>query len=566
MRAIITDRDALLRVQVPELEQYLKRNGWRLSVTTPKATLWTLEHSAGEQFEIELPLNSKVRDYPIRVSEIFQTLDTVEGRSQLDIFNELQLAGISAQAVAAPMRSASTVLGLPLFTWCLLIISALIAGFVGASIFYAQFSFQSALRPPTGGSGQSAVNWNINTWAMISTVLSLLAIFPGLTSLYAGLVRRKNALSVIAQCWGIMGVVTIIWCFLGYGLVFNTGGSMIGNPCGIFSASGSALSSAYEPGISAQLFPIHQMMFAILAGLIILGAVAERMKFVAILLFMALWVIAVFCPIAHMMWASDGFMNGIANRNATIRAIDFSGGAVVQMTGGWSGLILCLILGPRLGFGKGSMPPHNMVLVVLGTGLLWVGWYGFTAGRTFGSVDVAVNAFSATTLAAIIGGFVWATMEFIFRGKSSVLGFCSGTLAGLVVVTPACGFVTTRGAVLVGLAAGVIPFLACLKLKACLGYDDALDSFGIHGVGGMLGVLMTGLLADGVTNPTIGALVNGLFLQQLLATVVTLLWSVVGTLLIAYMVKAAVGLRPSMHDEVAGLDLVEHGEEGYHGS
>jgi Amt family ammonium transporter len=318
--------------------------------------------------------------------------------------------------------------------------------------------------------------------------------------------------------------------------------------------------------ISNNVWAIFQLTFAIITPALIVGAIAERMKFSAILLFIGLWMFAVYFPLAHMVWGADGFMCGALNKDAGIKALDFAGGTVVHMSSGWSALILCLILGPRLGFGRQPMPPHSMVLCMIGTGMLWVGWYGFNAGSALGADSIAANAFTTTTLAAATAGFVWGMAEYIVKGKPSVLGFCSGIVAGLVVITPACGFVNTKGAMLIGVLAGIIPFVACWKLKAWLGYDDALDTFGVHGVGGTLGALLTGILATKEVNPVVEGVANGLVMSQIKAIGVTLVLSVVMTAIIAYIVKAVIGLRPTEEVETLGLDLAEHGEEGYHGA
>jgi Amt family ammonium transporter len=275
----------------------------------------------------------------------------------------------------------------------------------------------------------------------------------------------------------------------------------------------------------------------------------------------------VYFPLAHMVWAGTGLMCGPLNPDAPIKALDFAGGTVVHMSSGWSALVLCLILGKRLGFGKEPMPPHSMVLCMIGTGMLWVGWYDFNAGSALGADAIASNAFATTTLAAATAGFVWGMLEWMLRGKPSVLGFCSGIVAGLVVVTPACGFITTNGAMIVGLAAGVVCYFAVAKLKNWLGYDDALDTFGIHGVGGTLGAILTGILASPDSgHASVEGLKDGLLLAQFKAIGVTLVLSVVGTAVIAFIVMAVIGLRPNEDVETVGLDLAEHGEEGYHGA
>jgi Amt family ammonium transporter len=287
-----------------------------------------------------------------------------------------------------------------------------------------------------------------------------------------------------------------------------------------------------------------------------------------VLAFVTLWMFLVYFPLAHMVWGIDGLMNGVWNAHAKIKAIDFAGGTVVHMSSGWSALILCLILGKRIGFGKEIMAPHSMVLCMVGTGMLWVGWYGFNAGSAVAADGVASNAFMTTTLAAAIASVTWAVCELITRGQASILGFCSGIVAGLVVITPACGFVTATGAVIIGIFAGAVPFLACVKLKAKLGYDDALDTFGVHAVGGTLGAFLTGVLATTKANPNLATNLKDivghtLWLHQLAAMAITLVMAVVGTVIIAFIVKAAIGLRPTPDIERQGLDINEHGEEGY---
>jgi len=315
---------------------------------------------------------------------------------------------------------------------------------------------------------------------------------------------------------------------------------------------------------------MYQLMFAIITPALILGAIAERMKFAAILLFVALWMVVVYFPLAHMVWGINGAMNGVWNAKASIHAIDFAGGTVVHMSSGWSALILCLILGKRLGFGRENMAPHSMVLCAIGTGMLWVGWYGFNAGSAVAADGVAANAFMTTTIATAVASFVWPLIEWMVRGKPSVLGFCSGAVAGLVVVTPACGFINASGALVIGVAAGIIPWFFCYKIKSWFGYDDALDTFGVHAIGGTLGALLTGFLATPSVNSNLNTNLKDivgktLWLEQIKAIGVTLVLAVVGTVVIAYVVKLVLGgLRPVDEVERAGLDLAEHGEEGYH--
>jgi ammonium transporter, Amt family len=413
-----------------------------------------------------------------------------------------------------------------------------------------------------------------NAWMMTCAALVLFMTLPGLALFYGGLVRRKNVLSVLAQCMGITGLVAIMWWAFGYSFVFADGaGAVVGDfkKFAFLKDVTSAPNTNYSYWVSHNVFSMYQMMFAIITPALIIGAIAERMKFSAILLFVGLWMVVVYFPLAHMVWGINGLMNGVWNADAKIKAIDFAGGTVVHMSSGWSALILCMILGKRLGFGKQPMPPHSMVLCMVGTGMLWVGWYGFNAGSAAAADGVAANAFMTTTMATAVASFAWAVTEWILKGKPSILGFCSGAVAGLVVVTPACGFITVNGSIIIGILAGVIPFLACAYLKGKLGYDDALDTFGVHAVGGTLGAFMTGVLATADVNANLATnlkdiLGKTLWIEQLKAMGVTILLAVVGTVFIAYIVKAVVGLRPNEEVETLGLDLAEHGEEGYHTS
>lgn len=418
-----------------------------------------------------------------------------------------------------------------------------------------------------------------NAWMMTSSALVLFMTLPGLALFYGGLVRRKNVLSVLAQCLGITGLVTILWYLVGYSLTFHSGGTARGwSFLGTFDWAflrgvDSTPNGDYGGWVSHNVYAMYQMMFAIITPALIVGAIAERMKFSAVLLFVTLWMLVVYFPLAHMVWGVDGMMSGVSNAKAPIHAIDFAGGTVVHMSSGWSALILCLILGKRLGFGREPMPPHNMVLCMVGTGMLWVGWYGFNAGSAVAADGIASNAFMTTTLATATASFVWAMAEYISRGKPSILGFCSGAVAGLVVVTPACGFVTADGAIVIGIAAGLIPYFACWKIKAMFGYDDALDTFGVHAVGGTLGALLTGMLARNAANSNLAtnlkdyvkdSVFQPLVFEQLKAMAITIALAVVGTFAIAFIVRAVVGLRVSREVETSGLDLAEHGEEGYH--
>ena len=407
-----------------------------------------------------------------------------------------------------------------------------------------------------------------NGWMMTSTALVLFMTLPGLALFYGGLVRRKNVLSVLAQCFGSAGLVTFLWWAIGYSLAFAKGSPVIGGTdFAFFSGVTATPNGDYAAWVSQNVFAMFQMMFAIITPALIVGAIAERMKYAAVIAFIALWMFVVYFPLAHMVWGIDGWMNGVWNANAGIKAIDFAGGTVVHMSSGWSALVLCLILGKRTGFGKRAFMPHSLVLTVVGTGMLWVGWYGFNAGSALAADGIAANAFVTTTLAAAIAAAVWPALEWATRGKPTVLGFCSGAVAGLVVITPAAGFVTATSAVLIGLLAGVVPFLACTKLKAVFKYDDALDTFGVHGVGGTLGAILAGVFATPDVNGNLATnLTNvNLVVEQLKAIGVTLALSVGGTAAIAYGIKAIIGLRATAEAEEAGLDDADHGEAGYHG-
>jgi Amt family ammonium transporter len=447
-----------------------------------------------------------------------------------------------------------------------------------------------------GGSGDSTWTSKVggipgpghNGWLMTCAALVLFMTLPGLALFYGGLVRKKNVLSVLAQCLGCAGMVTLIWWAVGYSLVF--GKSFTESAPGISAFLGgteffflkgvtSAPNTDYCYWVSQNVFAMYQLMFAIITPALIIGAIAERMKFTSIMLFIFIWMFVIYIPMAHMVWGVTGLMNGVWNGEAKITAIDFAGGTVVHMTSGWSALVLCIILGKRLGFGKEKMSPHSMVLCMVGTGMLWVGWYGFNAGSALAADGVSANAFMTTTLAAATAGFVWGLIEKIIKGQASILGMCSGVVAGLVVITPACGFVDATGAIIIGVLAAIVPYIFVMYVKKAVGYDDALDTFGVHAVGGTLGAILTGVLATSEVNGNLTSVNTyaatnglaksleagngGLIMAQLTAVAITLAISIVGTAVIAMVVKAVIGLRPSAEVETVGLDISEHGEEGY---
>ena len=446
----------------------------------------------------------------------------------------------------------------------------------GLEAYIANSDPQHALKGPDGAIPAGLTMDTIgvpgpghNGWMMTCSALVLFMTLPGLALFYGGLVRKKNVLSILAQCFGIASLVTLLWWAVGYSLVFAPGTPWIGGfRYAMLWNVGPAPNTDYACWVSHDVFAIYQLMFAIITPALIIGAVAERMRFSAVLTFVGLWMFVVYFPLAHMVWGVDGAMNGIANNQAIIKSIDFAGGTVVHMSSGWSALILCMMLGRRNGFGKEKMPPHSMVLCMVGTAMLWVGWYGFNAGSALGADGIAANAFLTTTLAAAIASGAWACAENLHSGKTSVLGFCSGAVGGLVVITPACGFVSANDAVIIGLLAGIIPYFAVVKMKAALGYDDALDTFGVHAIGGTLGAFLTGILARLDVNPHLSANLSGivgrtLWIEQIKAMLLTLTLAIVGTLVVGSVVQALVGLRATPEEESLGLDLAEHGEEAY---
>ena len=454
-------------------------------------------------------------------------------------------------------------------------------------VAYAEAERTNSDPAPTGIAPSASPSHT--AWMMVSAALVLFMTLPGLVLFYGGLVRHKNVLSMAALCLGITALVAVIWWAFGYSLVFGKsfaaeGAGALANAVSPFLGGteffflkgvGTAPNTDYAFWIPQNVFCIFQLTFAIITPVLIFGASAERMKFTSVIVFAFLWFLLVYVPLAHMVWGATGFLNGVWNPKAAIPAIDFAGGMVVEMACGWSALVLCLILGKRRGFGREPMMPHSMVLASVGTGILWVGWYGFNAGSALAADGIATNAVLTTTLAGATASLVWPLIEFLQRGKPSVLGFCSGVVAGLVGITPACGFVDAGGAVIIGAAAGLISYLACTMLKRALGYDDTLDVFGVHGVSGTVGLILTGILATSVANPNLlgaAATANGLYaaleghtlwLVQLKAIGATLLLLIPATLIITLIVRAIIGLRPGGEIESQGLDIHDHGEEGY---
>ena len=407
---------------------------------------------------------------------------------------------------------------------------------------------------------RSAINPADTAWVLISSALVLAMIVPGLALFYGGLVRSKNVLGTIMHSFVILCLISLLWLLAGYSLAFGPDkrGLIGGLEWAGLSDVGMTPHPTYGPTIPHQAFMAFQLMFAAITPALITGAFAERMKFGALLLFAVLWSLLVYCPVAHWIWGG-GWLGKLG-------ALDFAGGAVVHISSGISALVCAMVLGQRQGYGTDYMAPHNLPLTLLGTGLLWFGWFGFNAGSALGANQTAVVAFVATHTAAATAALTWMLVEWLHRGTPTVLGVASGAVAGLATVTPGAGFVGPFSALLIGFAAGGLSYVA-IVWKGRLGYDDSLDVVGIHAVGGTLGILATGLLASKVVNPA-GA--NGLFFGnpalfgiQVLTVVVTALFSFVGTYLILKLVDRVLGLRISSDEERMGLDLSQHNERAY---
>jgi Amt family ammonium transporter len=418
-----------------------------------------------------------------------------------------------------------------------------------------------------------------NAWMLTSSALVLMMTGPGLAMFYSGLVRKKNVLGVMMQCVFLMALMSVIWALYGYTLAFGGTDAWIGNLDYLFMnhvgatwENGQAKIPVY-PGLTIPTLThmLFQGMFFIITPALICGAFAERMKFSTMVVFMILWGTLVYCPLCHWVWGGGILAYGSehAKKICDPGALDFAGGTVVHISSGVSALVCALLIGKRLGYGSQPMPPHNITYTAIGATMLWVGWFGFNAGSALAANGLAASAFAATHLAAAAGGLSWAAMEWIIRGKPTVLGTCSGVVAGLVCITPASGYVTPMPAIVMGLIVGVVCFLACTAVKSKFGYDDALDAFGVHGVGGTLGAILTGVFATRATGAfasgaPLGLLEGGPVLRaQIVATLITWGLATVATFVLLKLLDAVMGLRVSPAEEVQGLDLSQHGEEGY---
>ncbi|HEX5235228.1 MAG TPA: ammonium transporter [Silvibacterium sp.] len=413
-----------------------------------------------------------------------------------------------------------------------------------------------------------------NSWMLISAALVLLMTGPGLALFYGGLVRRKNVLSILMQCIAMMAIITVLWAIVSYSLAFGSGSAFIGGLHHLFLRGvGLAPDPDYSATIPLQTFMIYQLMFAIITPALITGAFAERMKFSAMAVFLTLWSIVVYSPMAHMVWGKGGLLN--ASLGGRFPCLDFAGGTVVHVTSGVSALVCALYLGKRVGYPREPMPPHSVVLSYIGACLLWFGWFGFNAGSALGSGPLATSAFVNTHFGAAAAALSWGVAEWLYRGKASALGVISGAVAGLVAITPAAGFVQPMSALLIGAIAGAFCYFMVVKVKSWFGYDDSLDAFGVHGAGGTLGAILTGVFASSAINPIFknahgGVLPSGAIegnwhqlLNQLVGIATAWSVSIVGTLALLKLVDLTIGLRVTREHELEGLDITQHGEEGY---
>ena len=415
----------------------------------------------------------------------------------------------------------------------------------------------------------AAVNSGDTAWMIVASALVLFMTLPGLALFYAGLVRAKNVLSILVQCFAIAGVMTILWVVYGYSVAFNTAGMA----AGVFNLNSlvGGLGSLFLGGITADsvsgtipetVFVMFQMTFAIITPALIVGAFAERMKFTAMMLFVVVWFTLSYLPICHMAWAGDGSLFG-----DLFGTLDFAGGTVVHINAGIAGLAACLMVGKRLGYGSDIIAPHSVPFTVIGASILWVGWFGFNAGSELAADGVAGMAMLVTQIATATAAVTWMMIEWVFRAKPTAVGVATGAVAGLVAITPASGTAGPMGALLIGVAASACCYIAATRLKARFGYDDSLDVFGVHGVGGIVGAILTGICASsafGGVGLAEGVSIGAQVFAQIKSAVVTIVWSGVVSIGTLWVIDRVVGLRPTEEVETLGLDITEHGEEGYH--
>jgi len=466
------------------------------------------------------------------------------------------------------------ILSVPRSSHCLRSLAIALAGIFFAAMGFAQQAQQAApdVAKKLDDLDKAVKNAQMagdNAWMLTSSALVLMMTGPGLALFYGGLVRRKNVLGTMMHSFVLMAVVSVLWAVVGYSLAFGEGSPFIGGLKYLFlNGVGADPNADYGATIPHQTYMIYQLMFAIITPALISGAFAERMKFSSMLLFMTLWLFIVYLPMAHMVWGKGGFLN--AALGGKYPAFDFAGGTVVHITSGVSALVCALYMGKRVGFPDESMRPHSVVLSVIGACLLWVGWFGFNAGSAVAAGALASSAFVATHMATAAAVLGWMFAEWMANGKPSVLGAISGAVAGLVAITPASGFVKPMPALLIGAAAGIVCFLMVSKAKQMFGYDDTLDAFGVHGVGGTLGALLTGVFATKEVNDMrMGKAMgmvdgdSGQMVNQIIAVLISWGLAIVGTLVILKICDVVTGVRVQKQDEIDGLDLSQHGEEGY---
>jgi ammonium transporter, Amt family len=461
--------------------------------------------------------------------------------------------------------------------------------FAGSSFAMADEDDKKTTATNTSSSEAAHVQNEIDkadtAWMMTACALVLLMTAPGLALFYGGLVRKKNILGVMMQCFFLMGLMSVVWALWGYSFAFGGENPYFGSFTQYFclndvtptlveanaadKAAGTALITIGETdyvqqipindaGLPDALFMCFQGMFFIITPALICGAFAERMKFSTMCVFMVLWGTFVYCPVCHWVWAEPGWLFG--------HALDFAGGTVVHISSGVSALVCAIVIGKRMGYGQEEMRPHNLTYTCIGAALLWVGWFGFNAGSALAANESAVNAFVATHMCAAAGVIGWTLAEWYLHGKPSILGACSGAVAGLVCITPAAGTCTPMAGIVMGLIAGLACFWGCTTLKNKLGYDDSLDAFGVHGLGGTIGALLTGVFATAAVDGTSHGLLEGNPTQlwnQILGVLATAALAVVVTFILLKVLDATMGLRVSQDDEVQGLDVSQHGEEGY---
>ena len=410
-----------------------------------------------------------------------------------------------------------------------------------------------------------------NAWMLVSAALVLMMTGPGLALFYGGLVRRKNTLAIMMQSFMLMALISVLWALVGYSLAFGGHGPVIGGfEHAFLRGVGADPNPDYAGTIPQSTFMIYQLMFAVITPALITGATAERMKFSGTVLFLTLWFFAVYAPLAHMVWGKGGLLN--AALGGKFPTLDFAGGTVVHISSGVSALVCALYLGKRTGFPKQPMPPHSLVLSFIGACLLWVGWFGFNAGSALASNALATSAFIATHFATAAAALSWSVAEWLKNGRASALGAISGAVAGLVAITPAAGFVGPMPALAIGFIAGLVCYWMVTKVKAIFGYDDALDAFGVHGAGGTIGALLTGIFAQQVINPIFGAgkPVGGLdghwgqVGNQLVGILIAWGFAIVGTIVLLKITDRITGVRVTEEQEIEGLDVTQHGEEAYY--